>query len=301
LVTLRTTNPDLLEEKFREIAFNNFDQHADQYTSCYNVIYSQKNNEHFSSMSGLGMPGTKAEGSDMTYDDPVQLWDTTFTPITYAKGLRITMEAMDDDQYGILGERMFSTMGRGFKERVEQTAADVFNNGFTTQTASDGVALFSTSHTRNPDDATTHSNRAGTDADLSVATLKAAITNFEDTRDHRGLHIRLMPSQLVVTTADRFTAEEILKSELQPYVTENQVNVLRSEGLTPVVNNYLTDADSWFLLANKSDHDLTFVWRKPFTVKRDSDFDSWDAKFGAVMRFDAGVIDWRGTYGVAGA
>ena len=301
MVTLRNNNADLLEEKFREIAFNNYDSHPDQYSKCFNVINSVKNNEHFSGISGLSQPGTKAEGSDMVYDDPIQLWDWTVTPVTYAQGYRLSMEALDDDQYGILGQKMFGSMGRGFKQKVEQTSADVFNNGFLTQLAADGVALFSASHTRNPEDATTHSNHAATDADLSVASLKAAINVFEDTLDHRGLNLRLVPKVLLVPTEVRFTAEEILQSNLEPFVNENTTNVLRGEGLRAEVNNYLTDPDAWFLLSEKSDHELKFVWRKSFTVKRDSDFDSWDAKFGAVMRFTVGVGDWRGTYGNPGA
>jgi phage major head subunit gpT-like protein len=297
VVTLRTNTPDLLEEKFRSIMFNSFMQHPDQYSRCFNVLQSKKNNEHLSGMSGLGMPGSKAEGASQTYDDPEQLWDTTFTNVTYAQGYRVSMEAMDDDQYGILGQRMFGTSGKGFKQRVEVTAANVFNNGFTTQLADDGVALFSTSHTRNPNDATTHANAPSTAGALSVSTLKTAITNFEDTLDHRGLNMRLIPKKLVVPTALRFTAEEILQSQLEPYVAENQKNVLREEGLSVEVNNYLTDTNNWFLLAEKSDHELLFFWRKQLTFKRDSDFDSWDAKFAAIMRFVAGVQGWRGTYG----
>lgn len=301
MVTVRNNNPDLLEEKFREIMFNAYDEHAEQYSRCFNIISSVKNNEHFSGMSGLGLPNVKAEGTDMIYDDPEQLWDVTFTPVTIAQGYRITMEAMDDDQYGILGQRMFGTSGRAFKQKREVTGADVFNNGFTSQLSDDGVALFSTSHTRNPNDATTHANAPSVAAALSIASLKAAVTNFRDTKDHRGLNMRLAPTELLVPTALEFTADEILLSPQEPFVQENQINSVGRKGLTSQINNYLTSTTAWFLLAPKSDHELTFVDRKSLTFKRDSDFDSWDAKFGAIERYDAGVIGWRGTYGTAGA
>lgn len=297
MVTVRNNVPDLLEERFREIEFKAFMQHPDQYSRCFNVINSVKNNEHFSGVSGLGMPAKKAEGTGMTYDDQEALWEVTFTHDSFAQGYRITKEAMDDDQYGIVGQRMFNSSGRGFKQRVEVTSANVFNEGFTTQLADDGVALFSESHTRNPNDATTHANKPSTDSDLSVSSLKAGITVFENTLDHRGLNMRLIPKKLLVSTAERFTAEEILESNLEPYVAENQKNVLREEGLSKEVNNYLTDTDAWFLLADKSDHELKFIWRTSLIFKRDSDFDSWDAKFGAFMRFSVGVVGWRGTYG----
>ena len=301
MTVISTNVADLLEEKFREIFFLAYMDKPEQYSRCFNVESSVKNNEHMSGISGLAMPNTKAQGADMGYDDPEQLWDTTATHVTYAQGGRVTMEAQDDDQYGILGNRMFGSMGRGFRQRVDTVAANVFNNGFTTQTSSDGVALFSESHTRNPNDATTHSNRPSTDADLSVASLKAGITNFEQTLDHRGLLLNIKPTQIVVPNEERFTAEEILQSNLEPYVNENTKNVVSEEGLSVVVNDYLTDPDAWFLLGEKADHQIYFFWRKQPTFKRDSDFDSWDAKFGGVMRFSTHVQDWRGTYGTTGA
>jgi phage major head subunit gpT-like protein len=295
---------DLLEEKFRNIFFLSYDDKPEQYRNCFNVLTSVKNNEHMSGVSGLAMPGTKAEGSDMVYDDPEQLWDSTATHTTFAQGGRVTMEAMDDDQYGILGSRMFGSMGRGFRQRVDTNAANVFNDGFsggTSVTSADGVDVFSASHTRNPNDATTHANTPSTQADLSVSSLKAAIQNFEQTLDHRGLLLNIKPKTLLVPNELRFTAEEILQSQLEPHVAENTTNVLRGEGLAVSVNDYLTDADAWFLMADKSDHQFYFYWRKQPTFKRDSDFDSWDAKFGGVMRFSTLVQDWRGSYGTSGA
>lgn len=301
MAILRANFPDLLEEKFREISFGGYERYEELYSKIFNVMDSSKDNEHFSGLSGLAMPYTKAESSDMTYDDPVQLYDVTARHDTYAQGVKVSMEAMDDDQYGLLGDKVFNSMGRGFKERVETNAWNVLNNGFTTQLSADGIALFSASHPRNPEDATTHANKPATDADLSVSSLKAAITNFENTLDHRGLKMRLIPRVLVVPTALRFTAEEILKSDKEPYVNENQTNVLKGEGLRILTVPYLTDSDAWFLIAEKADHDLIFLWRRKFTVKRDSEFNSWDAKFGGIMRFSTVVVDWRGTYGTQGA
>jgi hypothetical protein len=300
MVVLRNNFLDLLEEKFREIAFLKYNDQPEQFPKVFNVKTSVKNNEHLSGVSGLGLPGSKAEGADMTYDDPEQLWDITATHTTYAQGARMSMESMDDDLYGILGERMFGSMGRGFRQRAETQAWAVLNNGFTTQLTADGVALFSESHTRNPNDSTTHANRPSTDADLSVSSLKSAITNFRNTLDERGLKLDIQPSNLVVPVELEFTAKEILQSVLEPYVTENQKNVLSGYNLGVVQTPFLTDTDAWFLTADKSDHELCFFWRKQFTVKRDSDFDSWDAKFGGCMRLSTVVRDWRGTYGTSG-
>jgi len=300
MTVYRSAFGDLLEEKFRKVAFNAYSMDADEYSKCFDVKSSQKDNEHVSEISGLPIAQTKTEGSDMGYEDPKQLYDKTYTHTTFAQGLRLSMESMDDDQYGILGGKMFNSQGRGFKARVETDSCNILNNGFA-NTGPDGATLFSVTHPQNPDETTTyHLNRPSTDADLAVASLKAAMINFKNTKDERGLRIAINPKKLVVPIDLMFTAQEILQSTLQPYVADNTTNVLQNS-LELVVMKYLTDADAWFVLGDKADHGLCFYWRKKYTVKRDSDFDSWDAKFGGIMRFSVGYDKWRGTYGTEGA
>jgi phage major head subunit gpT-like protein len=208
---------------------------------------------------------------------------------------------MDDDEYSVF-TKMPNSLGRGFAQRVETEAANCFNNGFTTFTGADGVAMFSTVHPKNPNESTTYiTNTPAAAADLSVASLKAAITAFENQTDERGLKIAQRAKFLIVPADLDFTAQEILQSQLEPYIVENTKNVLNSR-LTAVVWPFLTDADSWFMAADKADHTLNFWWRTKFTVKRDSDFNSWDARYAAFMRFGLGVEKgWLGLYGVQGA
>jgi phage major head subunit gpT-like protein len=259
MTVLRANVADLLNEQFYKIAFNEFNRHAEQYSQIFNVKTSGKNDEHVSAISGLPIAPTKTEGADMTYYDPIQLYDGTYTHTTYSMGVRLTWESMDDDQYGILGQRLFSSMGNGFKQRVETAGAGVFINGFQASgyDGPDSVPLFSVSHPRNPDEASTvHANKPATDADLTVSSLKAGITNFEKTKDERGLNIQLRPRKLLIPVDLDFTADEILQSALEPYIAENTKNVLAGRGLGKVVNHYLTDPDAWFLLADKGDHTL---------------------------------------------
>jgi hypothetical protein len=303
MTVLRATAADLLNEQFYKIAFDEFNRHPDEYTHCFNMKTSQKDNEHVSAISGLPIAPTKTEGGDLTYYDPIQLYDGTYTHTTYAMGVRLTWEAMDDDQYAILGERLFRSLGNGFKQRVETVAANIFNNGFDTGAANlgpDSKPLFSTTHPRNPDDSTNHSNHPAAAIDLTVSSLKAAITTFEKTLDERGLNVAIRPRFLLVPPDLDFTADEILQSALEPYIAENTKNVLAGRGLGKVMNHYLTDADAWFLLGEKGDHTLNFWWRRQLTVKRDTDFDSWDAKYGAAIRIAAGWEKWHGTYGSPG-
>ena len=300
MTVIRANFGDLNNANFYKIAFQGYTEHPMVYDQIFNVKDSKRATEYISAVSGLGLPTTKAEGADMDYDTPIQLYDGSVSHTTYAQGVRLTRESMEDDEYNILGERLFSSLGRGFNQRVETQAAAFFNNGFSSQTGPDGVAVFSASHPKNPDEATTYISNIITAADLSTTSLKAALTAFENQTDERGLKFNQKAKYLLVAPDNKWTAQEILSSALEPYVAENTKNVLNNS-LQLVVWPFLTDADSWFLLSEKSQHTLNFFWRRKFNVKRDNDFDSDDAKYGASMRFSVYCEKaWLGTLGVAG-
>ena len=301
MTVIRANFADLNNANFYKVAFQGYNEHPMVYDKIFNVKDSKRATEYISAVSGLALPESKAEGADMEYDTPIQLYDGSVSHTTYAQGVRLTMEAMQDDEYNILGERLFSSLGRGFNQRVETQAAAFFNNGFSSQTGPDGVAIFSASHPKNPDESTSYISNIITAADLSTTSLKAALTAFENQTDERGLKFNQKAKYLLVAPDNKWTAMEILQSALEPYVAENTKNVLNNS-LQLIVWPFLTDADTWFLLSEKSQHTLNFFWRMKFTVRRDNDFDTWDAKYAAAMRFSVYCEKaWLGAYGVNGA
>jgi hypothetical protein len=97
-------------------------------------------------------------------------------------------------------------------------------------------------------------------------------------------------------------AREILGSEFRPYTADNTVNaVIQNDSLQDMVVNYLTDSDSWYVLADKSEHDLNFFERAAVRFQNGDDFDTGDAKFKAFQRFSVGAGEWRGLFGSLGA
>ena len=89
-------------------------------------------------------------------------------------------------------------------------------------------------------------------------------------------------------------------SSQSPENDTNAVNPL--EGLvTACVWNYLTDADAWFLQAEKEDHGLVLYIREEFWTDYEFDWDSKDYKFSGMFAQSSGWIDPRGFYGTQGA
>jgi len=71
--------------------------------------------------------------------------------------------------------------------------------------------------------------------------------------------------------------------------------------LKPLVWNYLTDTDAWFLSAAKGEHELNLYTREEFWTDYETDFDTKDVKVSGMFAESSGWSDPRGFFGSPGA
>lgn len=292
----------LLAPGLRKVFFQHLDERPDEFSQVFNMLTSTRAYEEDLEVAGLGTMPVKTEGAAITYQDPTQGEKRRYTHITYGLGFRVTLEMMEDDLYNVM-KRMTRELAKAGRNAKEVNAWNTFNLGFTTEFGftkfGANEPLFSTAHTRIGGG--TSANRPTTDADLSQASLEAAIINFENMVDETGIPTLMRPKWLIVPPDLKMTARELLGSEFKPYTSNNEINALMKEGLDFMVSHYLTDNDAWFLVAGKGEHDLNFFTRMSVRFQNDDDFDTGDAKFKAFQRFSVGHGEWRGTYGTTGA
>lgn len=295
----------LLTPGLRKVFFEWLKDQPTQYDKYLNTNKSKRNYEEDLLVAGLGTMPQKFEGNPIIYQDPVQGNKKRYTHLSYGLGFRVTREMYDDDLYGPM-HRMSKELARSGYNAREIVCANVLNNGGNTAvlgfntaeslffglTAQVGHALLRGG---------TFPNRASTDADLGIAALEAAVINFSKQVDESGFPILIKPRMLLIPPDSQMIAEELLGSEYRPYTATNEINAIRKYGLNYMVCNYLTDPDSWFLLAATGEHDLNYFERMPLEFQSGDDFDTGDAKFKGGQRFSAGYGDWRGTYGSFGA
>lgn len=295
-----STIVDALDANLNEMFQDGVNSWPEEYSKIFNVETSDKQSEKDSYESGFGMMPEKAEGSAATYDVILPGISETYVHTTYALGYEITEEAIEDNlRTPETFNKLPDALQRSATETVEVQAANILNNGFS-DTGFDGVSLFNTAHPNL--DGSTQANRPSTDADLSVTSLTAGLTTIEQYVDERGLKRPTKAVMLVVPTDLWNVAEELLGSEYKPYVANNEVNALQKKDLRYFVSHYVTDADAWFLFAEKGMHKLKFYWRKRLgALRRGTDFDSTNLKHLARMRFSVGYSHWMGTYGTQGA
>lgn len=293
---------ELLAPGLYDVMFNEIDGQPNQWLGVFNTDDSQRAYEEDLKTAGLGGMVSKAEGVATTFDDPIEGNKIRYTHSSYGLGFRVTREMWDDDLYGIM-RQMARELGRAAAYKIEVDAWSVLNNAFNSSfTGEDGLSLCSTAHTR-LDGGSTIANRPTVHADISLTTYTAAIDHFNDLLDDRGRPIVLNPALLIVSPTYKWAAKEILLSEYKPYVANNEINALKGEISENghLVSRYLTTSKSWFVVAQKGQHDMKFFWRtKPETAETD-DFLSGDALFKIFARYSKGFTEWRGVYGSSGS
>lgn len=308
MTTTRSLFSNLLAPGLRKIYYDELKERPLEYEAIFNIETSKRKYEDDYQMAGLGTMPQKAEGNAITYDDPLSGNTRRYTHLSWGLGFRITHEAYDDDLYGMLGKKMSSQLAKSARNAQEVHAFSILNGAFaasatasTTAAANvfDTYSLCNVAHTRLGGG--TQANRSSTDADLSVSSLQAAIDLFEGWTDERGISLVCRPRRLIIPYQTKWIAREILNSTAKPYTANNEINPLMDEDLSFMVSHYLTDSDSWFLIADKGVHSLNFFWREKPRFDNSDDFDTGDAKYKGYQRFIAGVSDWKGVFGSQGA
>lgn len=283
------------------VFFNRLAQRPKEFDAWINQRRSTRAYEEDVQFGGLGAFVRKSEGGVYTFDEPIEGTPVRYIHNTFGLGFRVTEELVEDEQYGLIN-RLTKELAKSASANKEVLAHSVLNNGFNTAFRGfDGLPLFHTAHTR-LDGGATVANRAAVDADLSVAALQAAIEIFENTVDDRGLPLNITPKWLVVGPANIWIANEILGSTQSPNDNRNAINVIASKyGIQLVVSHWLTDPDSWFLLADKDEHDLNMFIRVDDQFNADDDPLTGDSINTARHRVSVGFGEFRGTFGSQGA
>lgn len=299
---LRANADDLLHVGLDEVLFKKYKEINPTYTQIFDIRSSDRKYEKITGFSGFGSLIAKPEGEVISYDNPYQGYDTTFTHLTYGLAFRVTMEMQQDDLYDVI-KRMPASLAETVQRYKDTVAASIFNDGFS-DTASDfmsgmdAVEMFDASHPLAGGG--TYPNLI-TAADLSVSSLEEALYTMRLTVGDRNELIDLEPKYLLIPPQLERVAHELLKSSGRPDTANRADNWLATQGLQIIVWNRLTDADTWFLLTEKSRHNLIFYNRMELETDSDRDFNTKDHIYSVLTRLSVGWADWRGVFGVAGA
>ena len=280
-----------------------YKRYENQHAEIYNVESSDRAFEEEVMLSGFGNAQVKGEGQGIPFDDAQETFTARYTHETVALAFAITEEAIEDNLYDRLASRYTKALARSMANAKQVKAAAPLINGLPSTDAfdsGDGVSLFNTSHTTLGG---SFANTLATQADLNETSLEQSLIDIGEMTDERGLLIAAKGVKMIVPPENQFNAERLMKSQGRTGTADNDINAVNSMGMIPQgyrVNNYLTDADSWYIITDVPNGMKMFV-RSPLSTAMEGDFDTGNVRYKARERYSFGVSDPRGIFGVEGA
>jgi len=274
---------------------------------------------------GLGRPSRVAEGAQFPALNTEEGDTMSLTQIQYADRIGITKRLRKFDRYDQISV-MTKSLSQGFFDAIDQSHADLLTNGFTgtsytdvfggtqSNVASDGVVLFSASHTNNLN-ATTFSNlienaagtaNPGIDRDPIVNTVSAG----RKYRDPNNLNRPIKLDRLLVSATNHDLAQRIVYSQGVQGTPNVDSNPLRSDVNSLVLWSRLDEdssgsdkSDYWFMADSRN---VKTTLRSPFAQRpmmfppeEVNDSKTWE--YTADMFYAMGADHPKNIFGSTGA
>jgi len=270
----------------------------EEHKPLYEIENSDRAFEEEVLFTGFGGAPVKNEGAAVVYDDASESYTSRYTNETVALAFAVTEEAMEDNLYDTFAKLRAKGLARAMGSTKQQKAADLYNNGFTTNQG-DGVPMFSAAH---PVVGAGTQTNLSTPAAIAEGTLEAAIIQIQKITDDRGILIGASARSLHVPTDLMFTADVLLNTPGITASNNNDINAVRHLGVIPdgyYVNRRFTDVNAWFIKTDVPNGTKMFN-RTPLQTKMEPDFDTGNLRFKARERYSFGVSDWRSWFGNSG-
>ena len=273
--------------------------------SLFRIENSQRAFEEHLGIGQFGSDGWSFESTGrVQYDSINKGYLTRWTHVEFAKGFEVQRKLVDDNLFNIVFDRAQNLGDSAFRRR-EKSAASIFANGFTdsgtdadgfSMTGADGVGLLSTAHPHSP----TNTSSVQSNEDVlpltkdNVSNTRQLMIAFTDDRDDP---LDVMPNGVLLPPELEDSWLEISRSSLDPTSANNAINPQNGR-FQHFIWQYLTDATNWYMLdIPRMKQDLIWYERIPVEFGRDEDFDTFNSRFRAYMRYSRTWRDWRWIYG----
>ena len=280
-----------------------YKRYENQHAEIYAEESSDRAFEEEVMLSGFANAQVKAEGAGVSFDDAQETFTARYTMETVALAFAITEEAIEDNLYDRLASRYTKALARSMSNAKQVKSVEPLINGLpstATFNTGDGVSLFNKDH---PTIAGVFANTLQTQADLNETSLEQSMIDIAKMTDERGLKVAARGVKMIVPSENQFNAERLMKSAGRTGTADNDINAIASMGMIPQgyrVNNFLTDADSFYIITDVP-NGMKYFNRAPLTTAMEGDFDTGNVRYKARERYAFGASDPRGIFGVEGA
>jgi hypothetical protein len=138
-VVTTSTLPNAIDRRIRSHFKDTYPTYAPLLDKLFRIKTQEDFNEYEEDYQGLGNFETTAEGEDYKQDSFGEGFQTVYTPAKKTKSVPITMEAQMWDKAMITkAEYVGEELAKAAANTIEEEAASIFQNGFSTSFTSYG-------------------------------------------------------------------------------------------------------------------------------------------------------------------
>lgn len=287
----------ILNEEFDGL----YDQRADEWKQVFKERQGIPRNYHEEPvLYGFGAAPELPDGQPVTYQSGGVLFNARYVYKVYGLAFALTKVLVEDGDHIAIGQTYAKHLAQSLIETKETLCANILNRAFNgSYTGGDGVSLVSTAH---PIASGTFSNQLTTAANLSQTSLEQMLIQIRQAVDNNGKRIRLTPEKLVVSPANVFQAEVLLKSVLRAGTGNNDINPINSMGMLgggQANLSRLTSNTAWWVKTDAK-VGLQLMMRRKLEKSMEGDFETDSMRYKATERYVPGWTDPRTVYGTPG-
>ena len=299
---MRSTDFRSIVEPILSEAFDGvYDQRADEWKQVFKESNGTPRNYHEEPvLYGFGAAPELPDGSPVTYQNGGVLFLKRYVYKVYGLAFALTKVLIEDGDHIRIGQVYSRHLAQSLIETKETLAANIINRAHNSSYAGgDGKSLVATDH---PIRGGSFSNQLATAANLSQTSLEQILIQIRQAVDNNGKKIRLDPKKLVVSPANVFVAETLLKSVLRSGTANNDINPIKSMGLLSdgvAVMSRMTSNTAWYVQTDAPEG-LKLLMRRKLDKTMEGDFETDSMRYKATERYDLGWTDPRSLYGTAG-
>lgn len=189
-------------------------QPTEQWKSYATEKKSDKKEETYDSVGNLKPAAVKPEGDAIEYGKIQEAYKTTVVNETVANGFSVTMEAEEDEKWGVIPEVKVSELARTMISKRELAVAEVWDN-VTTAVGADGVPYASNIHPLLNDPTKRNDNLIEDTFDID--SYQDGVKRFNHWLNHYGDKFFTTPSAILAHRDRQTNIFAMLQSTLLPF------------------------------------------------------------------------------------
>ena len=258
---------------------------AEEWKAACTVKTSKSMEETYETIGNLKPAAEKVEGDPVVYGDIIEGNTVTLKNKTWANGYSVTMEAEEDEKWGIVNVGKTEELARTMLQLRERNLAAVWD-GVLVDVGGDGVAHASHVHPLLNDAVLKNDNLI--EAVFDATSYKNACNLFNHWYNHEGEKFDTLPTQLLAHRDRQTDILALLQSQLVAFENSNTKNTIPQ--LKPTFNRYIAELPVHIIDENIDS--VVLQRRKNLTTEYDYDKRStFNFYFNVHERYICGCIN----------